>query len=273
MGGAYDVAFEAFVRGLWNALTQTERDNAQLRTDRAIPRQGDLDPSAHHSHAIVDTFNYQRSHADSFKKALDEAGVRPPGSDQTMAIVDIGAGAATVGVAIAEAWSDYATSISYHMIEPNKPMRKLGRKILSEMATPFAGLSSHRSIDKFADKHPSLKVDRILVALSYVLHQTTVRNEHVKSWVRQIRRLSRLPNRPHVEVLATTVSSSNSALWERDSRPAMRSSLQKNLPDLEVNEGTFKCGLRFPLETPVLGNQWKAPTTPDWENVNYVYWG
>ena len=273
MGEAYDVVFEIVVRGLWNALTQTERDNAKLRTDRAIPRRGDLDPSAHHSHAIFDTFNYQRSHADAFKKALDEAGVRPPGSDQTMAIVDIGAGAATVGVAISEAWSDHATTISYHMIEPNKPMRMLGRKILSEMATPYADISDHSSADKFTRAHPSLNVDRILVTLSYVLHQTTVGDEHVKSWVRQIRRLSRLPNRPHVEVLATTVSSPNRELQNRDSTAALHHLLRSKIPELQMREGSLRCDHRFPRESPSDGDQWQPPKTPDWENVLYVHWG
>ena len=264
---AYDRAFEAVVRGAWNDLSQQERNEAISQR-----RRGDLEPSAPRPHAIHDTFNYQRSHADAFKKALDEAGVRPPGSDQTMAIVDIGAGAATVGVAVSEAWSSQVASVSYHMIEPNKPMRKLGKRILSEMGTPFAEISSHRSIDKFADRHPSLNADRILVTLSYVLHQTTVGDEHIKIWVRQIRRLSRLPNRPHVAILATTVSSPSRELQNRDSTAALHHLLRSKIPELRMREGSLRCDHRFPRESPSDGNQWKLPQTPDWENVLYVHW-
>lgn len=266
MGRIYNRAFRTVVRRRRDALSQEERDEASSPN-----RQGDLSPSAPRPHALYDTYRYQRSHADAFKKALTIAKVKPPRTDHTMAIIDIGAGAATVGVAISEVWSNKVESISYHMIEPNKSMKRLGRRLLSKMETPFAGISSHRSVTKFVATHPALNADRILVTLSYVLHQSNVKDADVRNWVRLIRKLSRLPNRPRVEILATTVSSTDPELQDRDSRAQMQDQLRKVLPAFRMRGNTFRSDHRFPRNDVVNGKYWDRREV-DWENVRYVHW-
>ena len=93
----YDQAFTEVIWSRWNKLPEKHKD-AATRPDR----QGQLEPDAPDSCALYDTFNYQRGHADVFRKAYKQALHSPPKKGERLLVVDIGAGAATVAVALGE---------------------------------------------------------------------------------------------------------------------------------------------------------------------------
>lgn len=262
-GVSYDRAFDTVVNRAWKALSQEDRE-------RASSRQGDLNHDDPPSYAIRDTHNYQRSHADAFKKAMTHVSIESPSPEQTMAVIDIGGGAATVAVAISEAWPDHMAQISYHLIEPHEAMRKLGRKLLSAMGVPFDRTSFHRSVEKFRRGYSEVKADRVLVTFSYVLHQSAVRDSDVDEWVELIQHLVHL--RPHqVAVLATTAESSNPNMMQRDKTGRMREGVDALEPSLRYDTGRLRCGRRFPSDDPANGVAWSSYPS-EYGNVRYVYW-
>ena len=260
---AYDSAFETVVKRAWKALSQEDRE-------RTSSRQGDLRHDDPPSYAICDTHNYQRSHADAFKKAMAHVSIDPPSPEQTMAVIDIGGGAATVAVAISEAWPDHVAQITYHLIEPHKTMRQLGRELLSAMALPFDKVSFHRSAKKFRRDHPEVEADRVLVTLSYVLHQSAVRDSDVDKWVELIQDLVHC--RPHqVAVLATTAASDHPDMVQRDKTGRMREGIDTLEPSLRCDTGRLRCDRRFPRADLSNGVAWSLRPS-EYGNVRYVYW-
>lgn len=265
MGTIHKRAFDAVIRRDWERLKHKRREGTTHN------RKGDLEPGATRTDATYDAFNYQRSHADAFKRALRLAKVDPPRSGHSLTIVDIGAGAATVGVAVSEVWSGVTERISYCRVEPNKHMSDLGRRLLSEMGNPFARESSYRSIDELDTTHLVLNSDRILVTLSYVLQQSAVDDEDVTNWVATIKSWSDPPNLRTVEVLATTVVSNDPGLERRDKLPMFLELLEESLPTLRVHGDTFRSDHRFPVDDSSCGDHWK-PREVTYANVRYVYW-
>ena len=94
----YDDVYRAVIRGRWLELSEEQRNGSGIQT-----RRGQLDPAAPDAHALFDTLTYQRGHADVFREVYKESRHVRPKKGERLLVVGIGAGAATVAVALGEA--------------------------------------------------------------------------------------------------------------------------------------------------------------------------
>ena len=197
-----------------------------------------------------------------------EFAIKPPNPKEPLAIVDIGAGASTVAVAVSEAWPKKLGAVSYYAVEPHSDMRCLGRSLLTQMDLPFSHISAHQSTKKLVDALTDTKDVRILVTLSYVVHQSSVTEQHVRRWVRDIYRWSS-PSVKKLEILATTASSQSAGLIARDSSPVLREELRKIKPQLKSRTRSFSCDRCFP--GPHDGSGWTRRLSSS-DTVRCMYW-
>ena len=167
-------------------------------------------PDAPDSHALFDSFRYQRGHADVFREVYKKARHSPPRKGERLLVVDIGAGAATVAVGLGEALKrSKRRRIDYRAFDPNPMMRELGRQILGHLGADFRSADYIESLEDvdFTD------VDRLLFTFSYVAHQETVAPSHIGSWASVIKRAVAEVDRA-VELIYTTADLSGGALFD-----------------------------------------------------------
>ena len=199
----YDGAFETVIHRPWLDLPGAQREDASSPN-----RRGQLSPNAPDAHALHDTFHYQRGHADVFREVYESAGHVPPRQGERLLIVDIGAGAATVAVAIGEALGrKRRRRIDYVAFDPNPMMRRLGKRLLKHLSADFRSTRYVKSLEhvEFTD------VDRLLFTFSYVSHQDSVASADQHSWLSFIGRAVDKAERA-VELIYTTASLGGGAL-------------------------------------------------------------
>ena len=193
----YDSAFESVVHGPWNDLTQKQRDGAGFSNRRGQLAAGEPD-----AYALHDTFHCQRGHADVFREAYQAAPHAPPTRGQRLLVVDIGAGAATVAVAVGEALGRKPRQrIDYVAFDPHPMMRRLGQQLLHHLDADFRSASYVASLDAIDLSGR----DRVLFTFSYVSHQTAVGQEDIDRWGSLIQRAARQVG-PAVELIYTTAA-------------------------------------------------------------------
>ncbi len=203
MAEDYDKAFTKVILKRWNKTADEQRTAAKFPK-----RRGQLAPDDPDSYALYDTFNYQRGHADVFREVYTEALHTPPSKGERLLVVDIGAGAATVAVALGEALGRKKRErIDYLAFDPNPAMQKLGMQILEHLDTDFRSAKYTNSLGDvdFTD------TDRLLFTFSYVAHQDTVNPAHIRSWASIIERALDEVDQP-VELIYTTADLSGGGL-------------------------------------------------------------
>ena len=218
----YDTAFESVIQRRWAGLTDAQRDAA------AIPkRQGQLSPNAPMAYALHDVYHYQRGHADVFCAAYDTSAHFPPTKGERLQVIDIGAGAGTVAIALTEALSRKRLQrIDYRAFDANPAMRRLGKRLLKHLAPEFRSTKYVKSLEEIDFGSAS----RVLFTFSYVSHQTAVGQEDIDRWASLIRRAARHVD-PAVELIYTT--------------PARLTSIEPRLPVLgqRLEQAGFKRGV------------------------------
>ncbi len=201
----YDRAFAEVIVSRWS-----ETPGEQRKAAESPRRQGQLAPGAPDSHALCDSFHYQRGHADVFREVYKKSRHSPPRKGERLLVVDVGAGAATVAVGLGEALKRKKRRlVDYRALDPNPMMRELGRQILRHLGADFRSADYIESLEEvdFAD------VDRLLFTFSYVAHQKAVTPVHVASWASVIKRAVGEVDRA-VELIYTTADLSGGALLD-----------------------------------------------------------
>ena len=201
----YDRAFTKVILSRWNKTPDEQRQKAMIPN-----RQGQLAPNDPISYALYDSYNYQRGHADVFREVYKKASHAPPRKDERLLVVDIGAGAATVAVALGEALGrGKRQRIDYLAFDPNPMMRKLGRRILKHLDAGFRSPNYIKSLEDvdFTD------TDRLLFTFSYVTHQRALKRADTNEWASLIKRAVNEVDRV-VELIYTTASLSGGALFD-----------------------------------------------------------
>jgi hypothetical protein len=174
----YDRAFVKVIQRPWDDTPDEQRSEAEFPR-----RQGQLAPDASRSFALRDSYSYQRGHADVFREVYRKAPHTPPGNGERLLVVDIGAGAATVAVALGEALGRrQRRRVDYLALDPNPSMQKLGRRILKHLNAGFNSADYIESLDEV----DFTNTDRLLFAFSYVVHQKAVEPAHIEGWARAI---------------------------------------------------------------------------------------
>lgn len=230
----YDRAFAEVIASRWSETPDEQRNAAEFPR-----RQGQLAPGAPGSHALCDSFYYQRGHADVFREVYKKARHRPPKKGERLLVVDIGAGAATVAVGLGEALTrNKRQRVDYRAFDPNPMMRELGRQILGHLGADFRSADYIESLEDvdFAD------ADRLLFTSSYVAHQKAVTPVHVASWASVIKRAVGEVDRA-VELIYTTANLSGGSLFDLEQMLKEAKILKKQHPiDVRVRR-------RFPGPT------------------------
>lgn len=197
MAEDYDRAFAKVILRRWNDTPDEQRSEAEFPK-----RHGQLAPDASGSSALLDTYSYQRGHADVFREVYRKARHTPPTEDERLLVVDIGAGAATVAVGLREALGRRQRQrVDYLAFDPNPMMRKLGRQILKHL---HAGFNSAEYVTSLEDVDFT-DADRLLFAFSYVVHQEAVAPADIEEWARVIKRAVIEVDKA-VELIYTTVA-------------------------------------------------------------------
>lgn len=201
----YDRLYEAIVLEQWRELPQESRDAA-----RSSERRGQLSPDAPDGHALHDSFTYQRGHAEVFRAVYKKAGHISPRKHDRLLVVDIGAGAATVAVGLADAvGKGTRRRIDYLAYDPHPMMRRLGMRVLDDLDAQFRSASY---VDSLSEIDLS-NVDRLLFTFSYVSHQDAVTSDDVDRWASLIGNAVHELNRA-VELIYTTPNLSGGRLPE-----------------------------------------------------------
>ena len=205
----YDGAFTEVILNRWNKTSDEQRRKAMIPN-----RQGQLAPNDPISYALYDSYNYQRGHADVFrgvyKKVYKKASHAPPNKDERLLVVDIGAGAATVAVALGEALRrGKRRRIDYMAFDPNPMMQKLGGRILKHLDAGFRSAKYIKSLENV----DFTNTDRILFTFSYVTHQKALKRADTNEWASLIKRAVNEVDRA-VELIYTTASLSGGALFD-----------------------------------------------------------
>lgn len=191
----HENAFLQVVEAAWWEAAEYPPTATQEARDAVLPnRHGQLDPSDPDEFAIHDTYTYQRHHADACVQALQYAGIEPPQPKKPLVVVDIGAGACTVAVALGERWPQKLPSVHYYAVEPHPKMRALGTQLRGKLDWPFGHVQAARHIDdifKQLDSQVSERTDsfRALVAFNYVIQQESIKKEHLSEWGAFLHRL------------------------------------------------------------------------------------
>lgn len=220
----YDRAFAEVIVSRWNE-TPSEQRNA------AAGRRGQLAPDAPDSHALRDSFYYQRGHADVFREVYKKARHPPPRKGERLLVVDVGAGAATVAVGLGEALKrNKRQRVDYRAFDLNPMMREIGRQILGHLGADFR---SADYIDSLEDID-FMDIDRLLFTFSYVAHQEAVTSAHIDSWASVIKRAVSEVDRA-VELIYTTANLSGGALLDLEQMLKEANVLKKQHPiDVQV---------------------------------------
>ncbi len=217
----YDRAFAEVIGSRWSETPDEQRHAAE-----SPKRRGQLTPDAPNSHALFDSFHYQRGHADVFREVYKTARHSPPRTDERMFVVDIGAGAATVAVGLGEALKrSKRQRVDYRAFDPNPMMRELGKEILRRLGADFR---SAGYIDSLEDVDVA-DVDRLLFTFSYVAHQEAVAPSHIDSWASVIKRAVGELDRA-VELIYTTAKLSGGALVDLEQMLKEAGILKKQNP-------------------------------------------
>ncbi|MCQ3808262.1 MAG: hypothetical protein OXB92_09465 [Acidimicrobiaceae bacterium] len=122
-------------------------------------------------------------------------------------VVDIGAGAATVAVALSEALGrSKRKRIDYLAFDPHPMMRKLGKRVLKHLDAGFRSAKYIQSLDEddFTD------TDRLLFTFSYVAHQDAVTQDDIDEWASLTKRAVYEVD-GDVELIYTTIYNAASA--------------------------------------------------------------
>ena len=197
----YDAAFEEIIQRPWLDLPSA------LRIDADRPkRSGQLSSDTPDESALHDTFHYQRGHADVFREAYTAARHVPPTKGQQLRVIDIGAGAATVAIAINEALGRKALGrMDYLAFDPNRMMQELGERVLDRLGAGFRSAAYIESLDAIN----FTSSDRLLFTFSYVSHQEAVSPADTDQWATLIgQAVSRSDHA--VELIYTTASNIHS---------------------------------------------------------------
>lgn len=193
----YNRAFDEVILPQWSKTSEKQRNAAGFSN-----RRGQLASNDPESYALHDTYSYQRGHADVFREVYKKAPHASPRNGERLLVVDIGAGAATVAVALGEALGRRQRQrVDYLAFDPNPTMRKLGRRILKHLNAGFNSADYIKSLEDvdFTD------TDRLLFSLSYVVHQKAVAPAHIEGWARVIKRAVIEVDRP-VKLIYTTAA-------------------------------------------------------------------
>ncbi len=203
----YDRAFRKVILNRWDKTPVEQRQKAMIPN-----RQGQLAPNDPISYALYDSYNYQRGHADVFrevfKQVYKKAALAPPRKGERLLVVDIGAGAATVAVALGEALKrGKRQRIDYLAFDPHPMMRKLGKRILKHLDTGFRSANYIKSLEDvdFTD------TDRLLFTFSYVTHQNALEDTDTTEWASLIKRAVNELDQA-AELIYTTAGLSGGAL-------------------------------------------------------------
>jgi len=251
----YRGAFDRVVRPRWNSLSTLDRQNSDWR-------HGQLAPTDPHSFAIFDTYTYQRSHIDAFRRIVELAGIRPPDGTDHIAIVDIGAGACTAAIGLSEEWRPWEVSrVCYRGVEPHPTMRELGSELLN-ICCPVRSVELTENVRDLTN----VSEDRVVVALNYVVHQGGVSDSDVSAWADLI---AGYVAHAQTEVLITTANSSK--ITEPDRTVPLKNELLNRTIQCQEWKGTISVPPRWPRDEggwPPLRDR----RSSDYENVKWVYW-
>ena len=199
----YNRAFAEVILPRWNETSEEQRNAAGFSN-----RRGQLAPDDPDSYALYDTFRYQRGHPDVFYEAYTKALHAPPKKGERLLVVDIGAGAATVAVALGEALErSERQRVDYLAFDPNPMMRKLGKQILKHLGAGFRSAKYIKSLEDL----DFTGINRLLFTFSYVAHQDTVAPADKARWASAVKRAVAEVDRP-VELIYTTADLSGGAL-------------------------------------------------------------
>ena len=256
MSVGYKSAFERVILRRWNETPDEQKIKAELSN-----RRGRLAPDDPDSYAVHDSFTYQRGHAEVFSAVYKKASHSPPKTGERLLVVDIGAGAATVAVALAKTLDqNERLRVDYWAFDPHPMMQKLGTEILEHLD---AGFRSANYIKSLTDLD-FLGIDRLLFTFSYVAHQNAVDTAHKLQWVSFIMRAVIEVERP-VELIYTTADISGNALLD------LRQMLKQAKIRVKHNRVRVKVHRRFPAATSSDGRiRWDKQT--DLWNVRAEHW-
>ena len=199
----YDTVFAKVIAKQWNALAVEEQQLASTKPNR----KGKLAPDHPASCALWDSYNYQKGHIDVFEEVYKQANHYPPKKYERLMVVDIGAGAATVAVALHEALSrTKCKRIDYLAFDPHPMMQKLGKQVLKHLDAGFRTAAYIESLDYVG----FTRAARVLFTFSYVAHQETVTPTDINEWASLIKRAVYDTDRA-VDLMYTTANLSEGA--------------------------------------------------------------
>ena len=256
----YDRAFVQVVEAAWREARESDPATAY---EAVFPdRRGQLDRSDPDEFALHDTYAYQRHHADACGRALEYAGIESPRPERPLVVVDIGAGACTVAVALGKKWMQELPNVYYYAIEPHSMMRALGMQLLDELDWPFGHVQVVEKTDELLDSVNSCAPERIdsarlIVTFNYVMQQSSVGQDTVSESAGLLHRL--VARKFDVELLIVTARTSDLD----DSTGALLSELS----ELEIIcrgrcDHSFSFDSRYPdwdrpsLESPPISGVW-----------------
>ena len=252
----YDRLYEAVVQRQWREISQTQREAAS-----SPDRRGQLHSDEPDGHALHDTFTFLRGHAEVFRAVYRKAGHVSPRKRERLLVVDIGAGAATVAVALADAVGKGThRRIDYVAYDPHSMMRRLGERVLDHLDAPFRSARYIESLDGIDFS----AADRMLFTFSYVSHQNAVTAADVDRWATLIGRAVREVDRA-VDLIYTTARLTGGWL------PALGQLLDQAGISRKANCITVRVKRRFPLH--ITGSntvQWDDKSA-DWQ-VRSEHW-
>ena len=252
----YKSAFEKVILRRWNETSDGQKSKAKFPN-----RRGRLAPDDPVSYALHDSFKYQPGHADVFRAVYEKAPHSPPRKGERLLVVDIGAGAATVAVALGKTLDRKERQrVDYLAFDPHPTMQRLGTKILEHLD---AGFRSANYIKSLTDLD-FMGIDRLLFTFSYVAHQKAVDTAHVFQWALLIRRAVVELQRP-VELIYTTADLSGDVLLD------LRQMLKQAKIRVKHNRVRVKVHRRYPAPTSNDGRiRWDKQT--DLWDVRAEHW-
>ena len=206
----YDRAFVQVVEAAWREACESDPAAA---TNAILPkRHGQLDPSDPDEFALHDTYAYQRHHADACGQALQYAGIDSPRTERPLVVVDIGAGACAVAVALGEKWMQELSNVYYYAIEPHSMMRALGMQLLGALDWPFGHVLVVNKMDKLLEPANSCAPERfesarLMATFNYVMQQRSVGQDTVSESAGLLHHL--VARKSTVELLIVTARTSS----------------------------------------------------------------